>query len=154
MEETQNNQTGTVETQNMDKKEDVLEVLLKKTKKQLFYTRIIAFSCVLLFLTLFVAVLIVVPKVNDALREVTFIVSQAEGTLDAADEALENISEMSVEVTCVSTELHTFIGENTETLSGALQDISDIDFDGLNKAIQDLQDAVGPFANFMNGFRR
>ena len=31
--------------------------------------------------------------------------------------------------------------------------MNDIDFEGLNKAIQDLQDAVGPFATFMNKFK-
>ena len=60
---------------------------------------------------------------------------------------------MSNEVTSVSEGLNDFIIENAQTLTDAAQDISNIDFEGLNKAIQDLQDAVGPFANLMNRWK-
>ena len=72
----------------------------------------------------------------------------------AANQALSEVSEMSSEITGVSTQLSEFITENAQTLSDAATDISEIDFEGLNQAIQDLQDAVGPFANLMNGFKR
>ena len=42
---------------------------------------------------------------------------------------------------------------NGEAMTGAVQSIEDIDFEGLNKAIQDLQDAVGPFAKTMRMFK-
>ena len=40
-----------------------------------------------------------------------------------------------------------------QAMTGAVQSIEDIDFEGLNKAIQDLQDAVGPFAKTMRMFK-
>ncbi len=45
------------------------------------------------------------------------------------------------------------LSENSKELTESIKEISEIDFDGLNKAIKDLQDAVGPMASFMNKFR-
>ena len=35
----------------------------------------------------------------------------------------------------------------------SFDEMTKVDFDGLNKAIKDLQDAVSPVANFFNKFR-
>ena len=38
-------------------------------------------------------------------------------------------------------------------MSPLVNALTEIDFDGLNQAIKDLQDAVGPLASFMSKFR-
>ena len=50
--------------------------------------------------------------------------------------------------------MNTKLTENAQSLTDAVEKMNSIDFEGLNKAIQDLQDAVGPFASFMNRFSR
>ena len=94
-----------------------------------------------------------IPKVNSVLRQADEVMTDAQGILQNADEAISNISAMSSEVTEVSHGLNVFITQNAETLTDAAKDISEIDFEGLNTAIRDLQDAVGPFAKMMNRFK-
>ena len=138
----------------METGQEQISELLERMKKQLFYTRILAAAALGLFLVFFLSALIIVPQVCGTLKQVNSLVENAEGTLETANQALSEISVMSSEITGVSTQLSEFITENAQTLSDAAKDISEIDFEGLNQAIQDLQDAVGPFANLMNGFRR
>lgn len=134
--------------------QDTMQQLLEQTREQLFYTRILTGAFFALFLVVFISAVILVPKVYGALEQINDLTEAAGATLEAADQALVQVSEMSEEITGVSTKLSEFITENAQTLSDAATDISEIDFEGLNQAIQDLQDAVGPFADLMNGFRR
>lgn len=136
-----------------EEKQDTMQLLLEKTRKQLFYTRILALASVGIFLVVFVAAFVVIPKVNSVLRQADEVMTDAQGILQNADEAISNISAMSSEVTEVSHGLNVFITQNAETLTDAAKDISEIDFEGLNTAIRDLQDAVGPFAKMINRFK-
>lgn len=138
----------------METSQDSMDKMLERMNKQLFYTRILAVAALGLFLVFFLSAVIVVPRVCGTLKQVNSLAENATGTLEAANQALSEVSEMSGEITGVSTQLSEFITENAQTLSDAATDISEIDFEGLNQAIQDLQDAVGPFANLMNSFRR
>lgn len=141
-------------TDKAETRQDTVKMLLEQTREQLFYTRILTGAFFALFLVVFISALILIPKVTGTLEQVNSLVEEAGGTLESANQALAEVSEMSTEITGVSTQLNEFITENAQTLSDAATDISEIDFEGLNQAIQDLQDAVGPFANLMNGFRR
>ena len=138
----------------METSQDSMDKMLERMNKQLFYTRILAVAALGLFLVFFLSAVIVVPRVCGTLKQVNSLAENATGTLEAANQALSEVSKMSGEITGVSTQLSEFITENAQTLSDAATDISEIDFEGLNQAIQDLQDAVGPFANLMNSFRR
>jgi type II secretory pathway component PulM len=132
---------------------DVMKTLLEKTQKQLFYTRILAGAAGGMFLILLIAALLVVPKAVSALTQAEAVMADAQGLLETADTAISNISAMSDEVTQVSKSLNGFVTDNAQTLTDAATDISNIDFEGLNGAIRDLQDAVGPFAKMMNRFK-
>lgn len=132
---------------------DVMKTLLEKTQKQLFYTKILAGAAGGMFLILLIAALLVVPKAVSALTQAEAVMADAQGLLETADTAISNISAMSDEVTQVSKSLNGFVTDNAQTLTDAATDISNIDFEGLNGAIRDLQDAVGPFARMMNRFK-
>ena len=132
---------------------DVMKTLLEKTQKQLFYTKILAGAAGGMFLILLIAALLVVPKAVSALTQAQAVMADAQGLLETADTAISNISAMSDEVTQVSKSLNGFVTDNAQTLTDAATDISNIDFEGLNGAIRDLQDAVGPFAKMMNRFK-
>ena len=77
----------------------------------------------------------------------------ANETLESANNALDDVDMMAKSIIDTSDSLKEFITENGEAMTGAVQSIEDIDFEGLNKAIQDLQDAVGPFAKTMRMFK-
>lgn len=132
---------------------DVMKTLLEETQKQLFYTKILAGAAGGMFLILLIAALLVVPKAVSALTQAEAVMADAQGLLETADTAISNISAMSDEVTQVSKSLNGFVTDNAQTLTDAATDISNIDFEGLNGAIRDLQDAVGPFAKMMNRFK-
>lgn len=132
---------------------DVMKTLLEKTQKQLFYTKILAGAAGGMFLILLIAALLVVPKAVSALTQAEAVMADAQRLLETADTAISNISAMSDEVTQVSKSLNGFVTDNAQTLTDAATDISNIDFEGLNGAIRDLQDAVGPFAKMMNRFK-
>ncbi len=132
---------------------DVMKTLLEKTQKQLFYTKILAGAAGGMFLILLIAALLVVPKAVSVLTQAEAVMADAQGLLETADTAISNISAMSDEVTQVSKSLNGFVTDNAQTLTDAATDISNIDFEGLNGAIRDLQDAVGPFARMMNRFK-
>lgn len=132
---------------------DVMKTLLEKTQKQLFYTKILAGAAGGMFLILLIAALLVVPKAVSALTQAEAVMADAQGLLETADTAISNISAMSDEVTQMSKSLNGFVTDNAQTLTDAATDISNIDFEGLNGAIRDLQDAVGPFAKMMNRFK-
>lgn len=140
-----------------DRKETVMEQLEEKQtkllKKQLFYSRVTAFSALGFLVAVVIALVIVVPKAVITLTEINQAVELAETTLLNADTALADISEMSTNVTTVSIEMENFLLDNSETVTSAMEDISSIDFEGLNNAIQDLEDVVEPFANMMNRFK-
>ena len=60
---------------------------------------------------------------------------------------------MTSSITGTSENMNSMLTDNSQSLTDAVDKMNNIDFDGLNKAIKDLQDAVGPFASFMNRFR-
>ena len=45
--------------------------------------------------------------------------------------------------------MNKLVDDNGSNLAAAVKSLSEIDFEGLNKAITDLQDAVGPMASLM-----
>ena len=60
---------------------------------------------------------------------------------------------MAADVSNSAAKFDKLLDSNATEMTEAVKSISEIDFDGLNKAIKDLQDAVGPMATFMNKFR-
>ena len=70
-----------------------------------------------------------------------------------AEESLANVDTMAADVSNSAANFDKLLAENSKELTESIKEISEIDFDGLNKAIKDLQDAVGPMASFMNKFR-
>lgn len=130
--------------------QEVWGELLEKTKKQLLYTRVLAAAAVGMLLVMLLAAAVVVPKAAVALSQVSDVMIRVQ---KLAETAVTDIQKMSGEVTSVSQGLNEFVADNAQTLTEAAEDISQIDFEGLNNAIQDLQDAVSPLAKMMNRFK-
>ncbi len=120
--------------------------MLKVDKKHLFWQRLSALAVVATFLVVLIVALILVPQVELTLSNINQVANDAQ-------EAIGNVDTMVLEMTDASKNLNQLVGDNSEALTKAVTDMSNIDFEGLNKAIQDLQDTVGPMASFFNKFR-
>ncbi len=140
--------------------EDLLKQILEADKKEVRYAKIAAFFTFGLFVILLVAAVIIVPRVINTLETVDSALISASHTIETADEvivsaneALKGINTMTSSITGTSDQMNTMLTDNSEALTDAVGKMNKIDFEGLNNAIQDLQDAVGPFATFMNRFK-
>jgi methyl-accepting chemotaxis protein len=125
---------------------NVNEKILKFQKLQTFFTAGI-------FVVILVAAIAVVPRAVNLLDQAQIVAEKAMETVENADATLADISTMADSIAQTGEDMNKLIKENESTLTESLDKMSQIDFDGLNKAITDLQDAVGPFASFMNKFR-
>ena len=123
-----------------------LEELIMLNRKQLFYRRIGTWCLAGILVVVAIAVIILIPKVTITLDHINSVAVKAE-------ESLANVDTMAADVSNSAANFDKLLAENSKELTESIKEISEIDFDGLNKAIKDLQDAVGPMASFMNKFR-
>ena len=126
--------------------ESLLVEMRDLSKKRLFFQRIATCCLVGVFLTVFTACLIVVPKAMTTLTNINNAAVKAGSSLD-------DIDTMTEDITTATNNLNELVSNNSVKLTDAVTSLSQIDFEGLNKAITDLQTAVGPMANLMKGFR-
>ena len=116
------------------------------TKKQLFWQKVASIGVLGIFVVVLISALIMVPKVTMTLSNIDRVSYQVL-------ESMEDIDKMVAEMTEASTSLNRLVSENADTVSGAVGDLAGIDFEGLNKAIQDLEDTVAHFAAFFRKFK-
>lgn len=100
-----------------------------------------------------VAVVIMVPAMLKTMSKVSTTVDKANSSLDEitttvqkAQTTLEGIDEMSQNASLAASNMNQFIEENSESLTESIKAMSEVDFEGLDQAIEDLQTAVGPLA--------
>ncbi|MCR4763410.1 MAG: hypothetical protein K5696_07750 [Lachnospiraceae bacterium] len=121
----------------------VAELLLEVSRRQLFYARLAAiFTGALLVVTTIVA-LILVPRVTATLEHANILLTNA-------GDSLEELDEMSESLTQTSEAFNKLVGDNADTLTDSVNKLSSIDFEGINTAIDELHEAVGPLAEAMN----
>ena len=120
--------------------------MLKVDKKHLFWQRLSALAVVATFLVVLVVAMILVPQVMATLDNINRVAKDAES-------AVANVDTMVLEMTDASKNLNQLVGDNSEALNEAITNMANVDYDGLNKAVKDLQDTVGPMASFFSKFR-
>jgi hypothetical protein len=120
--------------------------LISTNKKQLFYQRILALAAVGIFVVILYTVMTVVPRITATLTNL-------DGVVADAGNSLKEIDKMVAEMESASKNLNELVDANAEPLTDAVEKLGNVDFDGLNQAITDLQDAVHPMASFFNKFR-
>lgn len=130
---------------------------MDKQEQQLLFSKLTMIFTGSILAVIVLSAFILVPKAMATLVRVDRFITDAKVTLSNADTALEDIATMSTTVTAdintLSIEFTTFLKEDATAITGAAEGIETIDFEGLNDAIQDLEDAVEPFANLMNRFK-
>ena len=107
-----------------------------------------------------IALLIVVPKVTGAVRQMTKTMENVDHLAAEAETTLEQVNVIAGQVTGSIDNIDTmvqnvdeFVVANTENVNQAVNNFNDIDFESLNAAIQDLKDVVEPLANFARRFQ-
>lgn len=132
---------------------DILTELRDMTKRKLIL-QYISTACIAgMLVVLICAVFVMVPRVSTTLAHINSVAKSAENTLARAEESLAQIDDMALSMEDASGNLNKLVSENGESLASAIKSMTEVDYEGLNKAIKDLQDAIGPMASFMNRFR-
>lgn len=121
--------------------DELLTQILKQTKKEATFSKVIAFIMLGILLILLIATLIVVPRALSMITEIErtaldaqAVVAQATETLGGLSATVEGVEEMTESITKTGNALFDGIGK--------------VNFDDLAQAITDLQDAIEPLANF------
>ena len=121
---------------------ELLKDLKNQNKKKLFYLRLLT----VIFLVMCIAIVSVIPNVLTTLQttektmaHLNDTITTMDGVIDTMDGTLASISEMAQ--------------TGTKGITEALEKIESIDFEGLNKAIDDLGAVVEPMANFFGKFK-
>ncbi len=128
---------------------DYLKQIRDLNQKRLLWSRVTA-----LLMALFVVlVACVIPAVlntlkvaedtmltaNDTLEQAQSIMTDMTSTIDTMETTLESVTKL--------------VNDSSESLVAAFDNINSIDFEGLNKAIEDLGNVVEPLSNFFKKFR-
>ena len=108
-------------------------------KKQLNMMKILMFAMAGIFLMLLVAVAVLVPSVT--------------ATLDNANIALEQISSTAQEMYNVLNSVEVLVEDSSVGVSQALENMNSIDFEKLNRSIEDFNNVVSPLSNFFSRFQ-
>jgi len=115
------------------------EVERKYLKKQLNMMKALMFAMAGIFLTLLIAVAVLVPKL--AL------------TLDNANVALEQISYTADQMDDVLISVEALVEDSSEGVTQALENMNSIDFEKLNRSIDDFNSVVSPLSSFFGRFK-
>ena len=133
--------------------EELLKKLSENSEKSLKFHRISAYCMIGILVVFIVSAISIVPPAVATIKEINDTVTTAGDTIEQASALITELDKTAKELQETSSSMNDLLTENGETITESLDKMSKIDFDGLNQGIKDLQDAVGPFANFMNKFR-
>ena len=134
----------------MEDNQTVQELLTrteKNSRKQLLHSRIQTLVCILGAVCCVVLVCNILP-----------LLPQIAALADHAGQVLSNLETVSAELTKLDLEntlnnINSLVTTSQTGLEEAMSQISQIDVDTLNQAIQDLSDIVKPLANLVSRFR-
>ena len=128
------------------------ENCLKELKKQTMFVKMTFGLVAGIFLIFLVVAIMFVPKVTKILNDV-------EKTVAAADEAVVSLSKTADElaqadIAGLISSTEALVKDSSVGVTQAISKMDDIDIDGLNSAIRDLESVVGPLANLFGGKKR
>lgn len=126
--------------------EALLTEMRDLSKKRLFFQKVATGCMAGILVLVFLVCVIIVPKAITTLSHINSVSVKAENSLDEIDVMTKGI-------TSATDSLNELVSGNSASLTEAVTSLSQIDFDGLNQAIRDLQDAAGPMAALMKRFR-
>lgn len=123
----------------MDEIREQNEEERKYLKQQLNMMKALMFAMVGIFIMLLIAVAVLVPKITT--------------TLDNANVALEQISYTADQMDDVLISVKDLVEDSSEGVAQALENMNTIDFQKLNKSIDDFNSVVSPLSSFFSRFK-
>jgi len=126
--------------------QETLRELLVYQKKELRHTRFVFMVNLILTLLLAITLAVVVPHVLK-------LVNEADATLSEVNVLVDDANEMVGQAQVLIENANTMVTENTEAVTETVQKLNAVDFDSLNEAIRNLNDATAPLANFARKFQ-
>jgi len=157
--------------------QEILGVLERLEKYDRQQTRTAKIHCVVSVISMLCCaaalamVMFTVPKIEKMTVQTERFVKEASGALEDIQTASENISQLDLgpvllevkgllenvdgllsNVDGLVSNVDTLVTTTQDGLEDTLEKIGKVDFDMLNKAIQDLADVVEPLARFFNTF--
>lgn len=116
----------------------------KYARKQHHMSQITAAASVIILGVVLYTAAILIPKINVTYENIQLVMEDLQVVTSELAEA--DLNQM-------ITDVDRLVTGSEENINLALEKVNNIDIEGLNKAIQNLSDAVEPFANFFNRFR-
>ena len=129
----------------MDDHELLLD-LAREQRRTSRYTKMIGASCIGICAAVCISLAIVVPQVLKTLSNVNKTVTSAYTVAENASAMIESAQESLDGIDTMIENVDTVVVENTQSVTEALNKINEVDFETLNKSIQDLHSVVEPLA--------
>ena len=126
---------------------ELLVELVNSQKKTERAQLAVFFAMLGILVALAVALVIVVPQAVDIMKGAKETTAKMNQFIDDAQSSLKQVDEMVGNV-------NQMVVDNTESVNVAIGNFNNIDFDHLNKAIEDLSNVVEPLAKFFNVFKK
>ena len=147
--------------ENSNNTDELLQEILKYQKKNARLTRISAIAVLVLACVFAVTLALLIPKAIKLVDGAMGSLAQVDELIDDTGVVMQNLNDISVEVNTVISDAqvlidnsNTMVEDNTDAITETVQKMNQVDFEALNKAINDLSDVVEPLANFFNKFSR
>ncbi len=138
---------------------ELLAELLRQQKTSAKSGRILVGILAVIAVVAILAAALLVPRAIRTLNEAQELIEEGQTALAGVEEMVGGIEEITGNVDGLVTDVSGLVSgvngivtENTEAVTEAIGKINDIDFESLNKSIQDLSDILEPLANFFNLF--
>ncbi len=147
--------------ENTNNTDELLQEILKYQKKNARLTRISAIAVLVMACVFAVALALLIPKAVKLVDNAMGSLAQVDELMEDTGVVMQNLNDISVEVNTVISDAqvlidnsNTMVEDNTDAITETVQKMNQVDFETLNKAINDLSDVVEPLANFFNKFSR
>lgn len=126
--------------------QSLLEKMEKHSRKQLFYTRV-QFFCTL---ALTVSCIVLLIKIGQFLPQLEQLAAHAEAVLINLESVSSELQKL--DMVGMVENINSLVTVSQSGVEEALGAISEIQFDTLNRAIEDLAAVVEPMADFVKRF--
>ncbi len=133
----------TMDTRNYKTESDrdaVLGELLAQQKKLVFQARLSGAVNLVLGIAVVLCLVLLLPRARAELTHIESSLTAVDALVADAEVLIENAN--------------TMVTDNTEAVTETVQKLNEVDFDGLNDAIGNLNDAIAPLASFAGLFQR
>ena len=134
---------------------ELLEEIKKGNTKQVLFARL---QCIFSIVAALCCVIVLVLGLK-ILPELRTSVTQAETVLSNLEDVTTELAKMDLgsmveNVDGLVKNVDDLVTTSQSGVEQTMDKINAIDFETLNKAIEDLSEVIAPIANFFNGFRR